>query len=248
MAQVEKQFDNAKSLSQFMKPKDFGSISNCTLHNFSDASQSGYGQCSYITFVNDRAQIHCCLLIGKSRVTPLKFTLVPGLELTAAALSVKISKMLRKELDVHLDDEIFWTDSLVVFGYINSNVCWFKVFVINRIQQISDQTSKKQWHFIESGINPADDASCGLDSKIKRWFNGPSFLWDKKQCWLQKCQINKVSEEDQELKKVISVNTMQIQEISLLTKLQERISSWIKMKRVLALILMIKDMLPKMIE
>ena len=248
MAQVEKQFDNAKSLSQFMKPKDFGSISNCTLHNFSDASQSGYGQCSYITFVNDRAQIHCCLLIGKSRVTPLKFTLVPGLELTAAALSVKISKMLRKELDVHLDDEIFWTDSLVVFGYINSNVCWFKVFVINRIQQISDQTSKKQWHFIESGINPADDASCGLDSKIKRWFNGPSFLWDKKQCWLQKCQINKVSEEDQELKKVVSVNTMQIQEISLLTKLQERISSWIKMKRVLALILMIKDMLPKMIE
>ena len=252
MAQVEKQFDNAKSLSQFMKPKDFGSISNCTLHNFSDASQSGYGQCSYITFVNDRAQIHCCLLIGKSRVTPLKFTLVPRLELTAAALSVKISKMLRKELDVHLDDEIFWTDSQVVFGYIKSNVCWFKIFVINSIQQISDQTSKKLRHFIESGSNPADDASCGLDSKIKhhikRWFNGQSFLWDKKQCWLQKCQINKVSEEDQELKKVVSVNTMQIQEISLLTKLQERISSWIKMKRVLALILMIKDMLPKMID
>ena len=62
-----------KSLSQYMKP----SIMNCTLHHFSDASQSGYGQCSYIRFVNDRAQIHCCFLIGKSSVTPLKFVSIP---------------------------------------------------------------------------------------------------------------------------------------------------------------------------
>ena len=215
-----------KNLSRCMKPKDFGNITNCTLHHFSDVSQSGYGQCSY------RAQIHCCLLIGKSRVTPLKFISIPRLELTASALSVKISKMLREELDVHVDDEIFWTDSQVVLGYINSDVRWFKVFVANRVQQILDHTSTKQWHFIESGSNPADDASRGLDSKmkhqIKRWFNGPSFLWDEKQCWLQKCEINEVSEEDPELKKVISVNTTQIQENSLLTKVQERISSWTK--------------------
>ena len=38
------------------------------------------------------------------------------------------------------------------------------------------------------------------------------------------------SEGDQDLIKVISVNTTQIQEYSLLTKLQERISSWTKMK------------------
>ena len=133
-----------KSLSRCMKPKDFGSTTNCTLHHFSDASQSGYGQCSYIRFVSDRVQIHCCLLIGKSRVTPLKFILIPALKLTAAALSVKISKMLGEELDVHVDDEIFWTDSQVVLGYINSDVRWFKVFVANRVQQILDHTSMKQ--------------------------------------------------------------------------------------------------------
>ena len=63
-----------KSLAQCMKPKYFGSITNCTLHYFSGTSQSGYGQCSYIRFVNDRAQTHCCLLMGKSRVTPLNFS------------------------------------------------------------------------------------------------------------------------------------------------------------------------------
>ena len=79
-----------------MKPKDFGKVTNCTLHHFSDASQSGYGQCSYIKLANERAQIHCCLLIGTLRVTTLKFISIPRLELKAAVLSVKTSKLLRK--------------------------------------------------------------------------------------------------------------------------------------------------------
>ena len=164
--------------------ENFGSITNCSLHHFIDASQSGYGQCSYIRFVNDRAEIHCCLLIRKSRVTPLKFISIPKLELTVASLSVKISNMLKEELDVYVVDEICWTDSQVVLGYINSDVRRFEVFVANRVQQIRDHTSTKQWHFIESGSNLADDASGDLDSKmkhqIKRWFNGPSILWDEK--------------------------------------------------------------------
>ena len=143
-----------------MMPKDFGKITNCTLHHFSDASQSGYGQCSYIRLVNDRAQIHCRLLIGKSRVIPLKFISIPRLELMAAVLSVKISKLLREELDLHVNDEIFWTDSQAVFGYINSDVCQFKMFVVNRVQQIRNCTSTKQWHFIESSNNSTVDASC----------------------------------------------------------------------------------------
>ena len=76
-----------KSLPRSMKQKNFGSITDCLLNHFSEC-QSGYGQCSYIRFVNHKAQIHCCLLIGKSRVTPLKFISIPRPELTAAALSV----------------------------------------------------------------------------------------------------------------------------------------------------------------
>ena len=101
-------------------------------------------------------------------------------KLTAAALSVKIPKVSREELDVHVSDEIFWTDSQVVLGYIDSDVCWFKVFVASDVQQIHDHPNRKQWHFIESSNNPAGDASRGSDSKMKNqirgWFNGPSFL------------------------------------------------------------------------
>ena len=57
-----------------------------------------------------------------------------------------------------------------------------------------------------------------------------------------------MSEEDRELKKVIGVNMTQIQENSLLTKFQERISSWTKMKRVMAMILVIKGILLKRLD
>ena len=73
------------------------------MHHFSDASDIGYGQASYLRMVNEDGKVYCCLLIGKSRVTPLKFVSVPRLELTAAVLSVKISQQLKQELDIEED-------------------------------------------------------------------------------------------------------------------------------------------------
>ena len=149
---------DGKSIARCLKPKNFGNVVSCSLHHFSDACGSGYGQSRYIRLLNQRGQVHCILLIGKSRVAPLKFVSIARYELTAATLSVK---MLKNELDIHVDDEIFWTDSKVVLGYINSDVRRFKVFVANRAQQIKDHTSPKQWHYVESSSNPADDALRG---------------------------------------------------------------------------------------
>ena len=55
MAEVDKQVDSAirQFLLQCMTPKDFENITNRTLYIFSDASQSGYCQCSYVRSVND---------------------------------------------------------------------------------------------------------------------------------------------------------------------------------------------------
>ena len=75
------------------KPIDFGEAESIELHNFSDASTSGYGQCSYLRMINSRGKIHCALVMAKSRVTPSKPITIPRLELTAALLSVKISSL-----------------------------------------------------------------------------------------------------------------------------------------------------------
>ena len=63
-------------------------------------------------------------------------------ELTAATLSVKISKTLKNELDLHKDDEIFWSGSKVVLVYDNSDICQFKVLTANQVQQIRDHKSQ----------------------------------------------------------------------------------------------------------
>ena len=80
-------------------PNGFGKPSSIELHHFSDASVDGYGQCSYLRLVNKSNQVHCSLVMGKSRVTPLNNVTVPRLELTAALVSTKVSSVLRQELD-----------------------------------------------------------------------------------------------------------------------------------------------------
>ena len=72
----------------FMLP-DFGKVSKCSLHHFSDAYESGYGQASYLRLVDEKGKIHGSLVMGKSSITPLKYISISRLELVAAKLSVK---------------------------------------------------------------------------------------------------------------------------------------------------------------
>ena len=114
---------------------------------------------------------------------------IPRLELTAAVVSVRASEMLRQELQYEGVQEIFWTDSKVVLGYIKNDSKRFHVFVANRVQQIRDQTSPSQWRHVETKSNPSDDASRGITAKElvegSRWISGPKFLWKPEGLWPQ---------------------------------------------------------------
>ena len=150
------------------KPSIFGQVKDASIHHFSDASEYGYGQASYLRLMNMDDHIHCCLLIGKSRVTPTKFVSIPRLELTAATLSIRISLLMKKKQELKYASKVkeyFWTDSEVVLGYINNESKRFKVFVANRVQMIRDHSDPSQWYHVNTKLNPADDASRGLDSK-----------------------------------------------------------------------------------
>ena len=75
-----------------IRPQMFGNIVETSLCHFSDASEKGYGQCSYIIqLVNDEKKIHHSLLVGKTTVTQKKLLLIPRLVLTAVVLSTKMS-------------------------------------------------------------------------------------------------------------------------------------------------------------
>ncbi len=162
------------------KPKGFKPVSS-SLHSFSDASDYGYGQVSYLRQVDSEGRVCVSLVMGKSRVVPTKATTTPRLELTAALVSAKVAAMLKEELDIADLSETFWTDSMIVLGYIQNVTKRFRTYVANRIRKIHNLTKTEQWRHVDKHDNPADDTSRGLrmsdTAKVKRWCEGPWFLW-----------------------------------------------------------------------
>ena len=119
------------SVDRCFKPANFGKIVDCSLHHFADACEYAYGQASYLRIVDESGRIH-------SRVAPLKYITMPRMELVAATLSVKISALLKRELQMNYDKEIFWTNSKVTLGYIRNESKKFKIFCCQQ-----DQTNSR---------------------------------------------------------------------------------------------------------
>lgn len=228
-------------VSRCYRPSDFGKPSRIELHHFSDASLKGYGQCSYLRLINESNQIHCSFVTGKARVTPLKSITVPRLELTAAVLSAKVSEQLKRELDLELTEEIFWTDSKVVLGYIANSYKRFHVYVANRIQEIQDRTCVKQWRYVDTKSNPADDASRGLcasELPLSKWSQGPAFLWQNESEWVVKgppSNVQELSCEDPEVRKIVPLATNTSPLLSSLVERMSYFSDWMRAKKAVAL-------------
>ncbi|XP_077393414.1 uncharacterized protein LOC144030741 [Festucalex cinctus] len=219
-------------------PVGFGKVFKTELHHFSDASLKGYGQCSYLRLQNEHGDVHCTLVVGKSRVSPLKVTTVPRLELAAAVVSVKMSHMLKEELGYAVTEEFFWTDSKVVLGYIKNEARRFHTFVANRVQKIHLSSSPEQWRHIPTSENPADHASRGLSPNellSSIWFTGPKFLWNK-EIKLPMDEIPELTVGDPEVRNVLTFSTRTTEQVSLIDRLS-KFSSWSLATRAVARII-----------
>ncbi|XP_022102427.1 uncharacterized protein LOC110985605 [Acanthaster planci] len=233
-------------VSRCFRPEDFGDVKSIEVHHFSDASNTGYAQCSYLRLQDTEGRVHCALVMGKCRVCPLKTVTIPRLELNAAVVSVRVSALLQKELDYKEYSEVFWTDSQVVLGYIANDARRFHTFVANRVQQIRDQTEPNQWRHVRSEANPADDGSRGLCANElvnqSRWLHGPAFLQERDiPIEIEACSPT-VSSDDPEVKKVQAFSTHSSPKHSMLERL-ERFSQWHRVKGAVAICLKLKQRL-----
>ena len=194
------------SVPRCYKPDAFGTVKRVELHSFSDASMVGYGQCSYLRLIDDHGVIHCSLVLGKSRVCPLKAVTIPRLELVAALMSLRISLRLIKELPYTNIERYYWTDSKVVLGYLANETRRFHTYVANRAQEIRECSDINQWFHVKTSDNPADMASRGLDareiSSHDSWFHGPRFLWEPLKNLVDSTTCS-YDENDPEVRKVV---------------------------------------------
>jgi hypothetical protein len=139
----------------------------CELHVFCDASELAYGCCVYMRCVGINGRIVVSLIAAKSFVAPLKQQTIPRLELQAASKAVTLASSVRKEIGVEVTH--FWTDSMIVIGYISNDSRRFRTFVANRVGHIRSLSKPTDWRHVSSRDNPADILSrpqCAVDRAV----------------------------------------------------------------------------------
>ncbi|XP_050528192.1 uncharacterized protein LOC126898294 [Daktulosphaira vitifoliae] len=158
------------------------------LHAFCDSSEKGYAAAVYIR-IHTSSGISCQLIIGKSKVAPLKKYTIPRLELCGALLAAKLLRFVVETISNRLNvDCLFaWTDSTTVLAWLKSSPHRWQTFVANRTSQIQDLTPPSIWHYVPTQQNPVDCASRGLyPEELKNhplWWSGPLFLKNPQEHW-----------------------------------------------------------------
>ena len=241
-------------IDRCFKPSDFGEVVSCQLHYFSDASELAYGAVAYLRLVNASGAVHCSFVIGKSRLSPLKTVTIPRLELSAATLSTRLDRMIREEIELTIDESFYWTDSMCVLRYIENEEKRFQTFVANRMAAIREQSLPTQWKYVETKLNPADDASRGLevDAVIdsNRWTKDPDFLWQSEEMWpVRPAAMDPERDQECDLEeKKTTLVCFARRESARISEIFERFSSWLQLERIVAWVLRYKSLLRNAVE
>ena len=105
---------------------------------------------------------------------------IPKLELQAGVIAAPLKTTVMEEINLEIKKVFFWCDSKTVLNYIRNDHSNFGVYIAHRINEILENSSVSQWHYIPSNMNVADDATRGISFKQfgtnSRWFTGPNFL------------------------------------------------------------------------
>ncbi|XP_011859616.1 PREDICTED: uncharacterized protein LOC105557081 [Vollenhovia emeryi] len=119
------------------------------LHGFCDASAGACGACLYVQAEDEQGTYTSRLLCSKSRIAPIKPISIPRLELCSAVLLARLIDSVRRNLKVHIDGILAWSDSQVTLCWIRGDVTRWKPFVANRVSEIIELLSANRWNYVK---------------------------------------------------------------------------------------------------
>ena len=143
------------------------------LHVFADASLKAYGAVAYL---QSAKQVD--FVLAKSRVSPLKDTTLPRLELHAAVTAAYLAKFIVFTLNLHVSVKL-WSDSQIVLHWLFSSK-QLKPFVTNRVKEICSLFPTSVWGYCQTTDNTADLLTRGITPARLQcsllWAHGPKWL------------------------------------------------------------------------
>ena len=149
------------------------------LHVFCDASKDAIGHVIYLRSVSADDEVRVSFVTSGSRVAPHSAVTIPRLELCAAAEAAKAAVAVLSELVSKPDKTYYYSDSMVVLGYLANCDRRYTLYVARRVQMTLLHTSISDWSYVNTLENPADFSSRPTlpEALINSfWYSGPSFL------------------------------------------------------------------------
>ena len=153
-------------------PKGFDPVTGREIHAFSNASKEAIR--AVPAWIQQRWSRKPFSFFRWSKMAPSHMMSIPRLVLCSEILVTQDKMMNRIELDIEIDEEIYYSDSKVVLGYIQNESRGFYVH---------NATAPSQGRYINTARNPADLATHSVTPQLEtdsssRWILGPYFLWN----------------------------------------------------------------------
>lgn len=150
------------------------------LHAFCDASKLSYACCVYLRVKHDDDTISCNLIAAKTKVSPIRVTTIPRLELCGALLASKLVRKCAQSLSIDDVPITVWCDSKIVLAWLATHPSKWATFVAHRASEIHENIDATCWKYVPTKQNPADIASRGSTINELQcssiWWHGPTFL------------------------------------------------------------------------
>lgn len=157
------------------------------LHVFADASPVAYGAVAYICVTDAEGNTTSSILMGKSKIAPIKQLTLPRLELMACLLAARLGRYITNNLKERPQETYFWTDSTVALHWVTGEPSQWKQFVQNRVTEIQRITNPAFWKHCPGSGNPADCMTRGFSGQqlveSSLWWKGPEWMGLPENFW-----------------------------------------------------------------